>query len=59
MRVEVRNGNLDKALRVLKNKLQKEGIFNELRDREHYMSKGEKRRSAKKADQKRLEEFGF
>ena len=67
MRVEVRNGNLDKALRVLKNKLQKEGIFNELRDREHYMSKGEKRRRAKaaavrrqkQADQKRLEEFGF
>lgn len=67
MKVEVRNGNLDKALRVLKNKLQKEGIFNELRDREHYMSKGEKRRRAKatavrrqkKADQKRLEEFGF
>ncbi len=67
MRVEVRNGNLDKALRVLKNKLQKEGIFNELRDREYYMSKGEKRRRAKaaairrqkKADQKRLEEFGF
>ena len=67
MRVEVRNGNLDKALRVLKNKLQKEGIFNELRDREHYMSKGEKRRRAKaaavrrqkKADQKGLEEFGF
>ena len=49
MRVEVRNGNLDKALRVLKNKLQKEGIFNELRDREHYMSKGEKRRRAKAA----------
>ena len=67
MRVEVRYGNLDKALRVLKNKLQKEGIFNELRDREYYMSKGEKRRRAKaaavrrqkKADQKRLEEFGF
>ena len=55
------------ALRVLKNILQKEGIFNDLRDREHYMSKGEKRRRAKaaavrrqkKADQKRLEEFGF
>ena len=67
MKVEVRNGNLDKALRVLKNKLQKEGIFNELRDREYYMSKGEKPRRAKaaavrrqkKADQKRLEEFGF
>ena len=67
MRVEVRNGNVDKAIRVLKNKLQKEGVFNELREREYYMTKGEKRRKAKaaairrqkKLDQKRFEEFGF
>ena len=67
MRVEVRNGNLDKALRVLKNKLQQEGVFNELREREYYVTKGEKRRKAKaaairrnkKALEKRFEEFGF
>lgn len=67
MRVEVRNGNVDKAIRVLKNKLQKEGVFNELREREYYMTKGEKRRKSKaaairrqkKLNQKRLEEFGF
>ena len=46
MKVTVRNGNVDKAMRVLKNKLQQEGIFNELREREHYMTKGEKRRKA-------------
>ena len=41
MKVTVRNGNVDKAMRVLKNKLQQEGVFNELREREHYMTKGE------------------
>ena len=67
MKVEVRNGNVDKAIRVLKNKLQQEGVFNELREREYYMTKGEKRRMAKaaairrakKAEEKRLKEFGF
>ena len=67
MKVTVRNGNVDKAMRVLKNKLQQEGIFNELREREHYMTKGEKRRKAraaairrtKRALEKRLEEHGF
>ena len=31
--VEVRNGNVDGALRVLKKKLQKEGFYSELRER--------------------------
>ena len=34
MRVEVRNNNLDGALRVLKKKLQQDGLFNEMRNRE-------------------------
>ena len=67
MKVDVRNNNVDKALRILKKKLQQDGIFNELRNREHFVSKGEKRRKAQaaakrrqeKAIQKRLEEFGF
>ena len=67
MKVTVRNNNVDKAIRVLKNKLQQEGVFNELREREYYMTKGEKRRRAKaaairrakKAEEKRLKEFGF
>ena len=67
MKVDVRNDNVDKAIRVLKNKLQQEGVFNELREREYYMTKGEKRRRAKaaairrakKAEEKRLKEFGF
>ncbi len=67
MVVEVRNNNMDKALRILKKKLQDDGFFNELRKREYYMSKGEKRRLAKaagkrrvqKEKEKRFEEFGF
>ena len=66
-KIIVRNGNVDKAMRVLKNKLQQEGVFNELREREYYMTKGEKRRRAKaaairrakKTEEKRLKEFGF
>ena len=49
MRVDVRNNNVDQALRVLKKKLQQDGLFNELREREFYMSKSEKRRRAKAA----------
>ena len=65
--VDVRNNNVDKALRILKKKLQYDGIFNELRNREHFVSKGGKRRRAQAAAkrrqekdiQKRFEELGF
>ena len=67
MKVTVRNGNVDKAMRVLKNKLQQEGVFNELREREYYMTKGEKRRKSKaaairrtkKSLEKRYSELGY
>tara|TARA_Y100000817_G_C16550032_1_gene408362 strand:- start:42 stop:245 length:204 start_codon:yes stop_codon:yes gene_type:complete len=67
MRVEVRNNNVDKALRILKKKLQEDGLFNELRKREFAMSRGERRRKDKAASkrrtlrkqQKRLEEKGY
>ena len=49
MLVEVRNGNVDKAIRVLKKKLQQDGLFNELREREFFTTKSEKRRRAKAA----------
>ena len=51
--VEVRNGNMDGALRVLKKKLQREGFYTELREREFYKTKGEKRRLAKAAGRRR------
>ena len=65
MRVDVRNNNVDQALRVLKKKLQLDGLFNELREREDYVGKSEKRRRAKaaavrrqrKENAKREEEF--
>ena len=67
MIIEVRNNNVEGALRVLKKKLQDDGIFNDLRNREAFMSKGEKRRRAKaagkrraqKETQRKLEENGF
>lgn len=43
-KIYVKNNDMNKALRKLKKRLQDEGWFNELRKREHYMSKSEKRR---------------
>ena len=65
--VEVRNNNVEKALRVLKKKLQEDGLFNELRDREYFMSRGERKRKARAAGnrrvqkniKKRMEEHGY
>ena len=67
MRVEVRNNNLDGALRVLKKKLQQDGLFNQMRRKEYHETKGEKRRREKAAGRqrwlkdigKRLDEYGF
>ena len=59
MKVEVRNNNVDKAMRILKKKLTEDGFFNELREREYYVSRGEKRRheraAAKRRQKKNLE----
>lgn len=49
MRVEVRNNDLNRAMRKLKKKLAEDGILQELRQREYYESKGTKRRKAKEA----------
>ena len=49
MRVDVRNNNVDQALRVLKKKMLLDGLFNELKEREHFLSKSGKRRRAKAA----------
>ena len=67
MRVDVRNNNVDQAMRILKKKLLLDGLFNELREREHFVSKGGKRRRAKaagirrykKEQKKRQEELGL
>jgi len=67
MKIDVRNNNVDKALKILKKKLQEDGVFNEMRDREFHMTKGEKKRKSlaaairrdQKLKQKRFEEFGY
>ena len=46
--VEVRKGNLEQAMRVLKRKIQKEGIIKELRMRQYYEKPSEKLRRKKK-----------
>jgi|TARA_B110000444_G_C18704656_1_gene530704 small subunit ribosomal protein S21 len=51
--VDVRNNDVNGALRVLKKRMQNEGIFNEMRERTHYTAKSEKRRLAKAAGRRR------
>lgn len=43
MQVLVRDNNVDQALRVLKKKLQREGVFREMRARRSYEKPSEKR----------------
>lgn len=43
MKVIVRDGNVDQALRALKKKLQRAGVFKELRLRRHYEAPSQKR----------------
>ncbi|HEY7747668.1 MAG TPA: 30S ribosomal protein S21 [Aestuariivirgaceae bacterium] len=49
MRVLVRDNNVDQALRILKRKMQREGLFRELRQRRSY-EKPSQRRIREKAD---------
>ena len=67
MQVHVRDNNVDQALRALKKKMQREGIFRELKLRGHYEKPSEKKaredaeavRRARKLERKRLEREGF
>ena len=43
MQVLVRDNNVDQALRVLKKKMQREGVFREMKLRRHYEKPSEKR----------------
>ena len=47
MQVLVRDNNVDQALRVLKKKMQREGIFREMKMRRSYEKPSEKRTRAK------------
>lgn len=53
MKIEVRNGNVEKALRVMKKKLKLSGTMLELKERMYYSKPSEKKREAKKRGIKR------
>jgi small subunit ribosomal protein S21 len=67
MQVLVRDNNIDQALRALKKKMQREGIFREMKLRGHYEKPSERRvrekseaiRRARKLARKRLQREGL
>ena len=54
MKVDVRHGNIEQALRILKRKVQKEGIIRIAREKEFYEKPTAKRQRKKKSVQKTL-----
>ena len=48
IKIDVRNGNLEQAMRVLKKKILKEGIMRTLRDKQYYEKPSAKKRHKKK-----------
>jgi small subunit ribosomal protein S21 len=67
VQVLVRDNNVDQALKALKKKMQREGIFREMKLRRHFEKPSERRareaaeavRRARKLERKRLEREGF
>lgn len=67
MQVIVRDNNVDQALRALKKKMQREGIFREMKLRRHFEKPSQKKarenaeavRRHRKLLRKRLEREGF
>ena len=67
MQVSVRDNNVDQALKALKKKMQREGIFREMKLRRSYEKPSERKarekaesiRRARKLERKRLEREGF
>ncbi len=67
MQVSVRDNNVDQALRALKKKLQREGVFREMKLRRNYEKPSEKKareraeaiRRQRKVERKRREREGF
>ena len=66
MQIIVRDNNVDQALRALTKKLQREGVYREMKLRRHYEKPSEKRareraaaiRRARKLERKRIEREG-
>jgi len=65
--VTVRDNNVDQALRSLKKKMQREGVFREMKLRRHFEKPSERRKREKaeairrirKLQRKRIERDGF
>lgn len=53
MKIYVKNNDISRALRILKKKLHEEGETKELRERQHFVSDGERRRLAERAGKRR------
>tara|TARA_R110002167_G_scaffold226071_1_gene431281 strand:+ start:184 stop:393 length:210 start_codon:yes stop_codon:yes gene_type:complete len=53
LEVQVRKNDVVKAMRILKKKLEREGVMQELRQREYYEKPSEKKRREKKANIRR------
>ena len=53
LKVEVRGDDIAKALRILKKRMQNEGVFNEMRERVSFQTRSEKKRLAKAAGRRR------
>ena len=67
VQVLVRDNNVDQALKVLKKKMQREGVFREMKLRKHYEKPSEKKtrekaeaiRRARKLARKKLQREGL
>ena len=57
MEVQVRNNNVEKALRQLKRKIKKSGLLIELKERQYYQKPSEKKRLDKKRGIKRAQKL--
>jgi len=67
VQVVVRDNNVDQALKALKKKMQREGVFREMKLRRNFEKPSEKKarekaeavRRARKLERKRMEREGF
>jgi small subunit ribosomal protein S21 len=67
LQIVVRDNNIDQALKALKKKLQREGLFREMKLRDHFEKPSEKRareraeavRRARKLQRKKLQREGL
>ena len=67
MHVTVRDNNVDQALKALKKKMQREGVFREMKLRRSYEKPSERKarekaeaiRRSRKLERKRIEREGF